>query len=123
MNIKKFLFSTAKTKIGSYMVGETFEKFSKILPVDRVYENDYVIAFWHPKPFWEKHILIVPKKKIKNMISIVDSNQKFYLEVFKAVKSIIEKLKWSEYSLLSNGGERQEVNQLHFHLCTGKELK
>ena len=123
MNINKFLFSTAKTKIGSYIVGETFEKFSNILPVDRVYENEYIIAFWHPKPFWEKHILIVPKKKIKNMISINDSDERYFTEVFSAVKIIIEKLKWSEYSLLSNGGERQEVNQLHFHLCTGKELK
>ena len=68
MSISKFLFSLAKTPIGDYIVGNTFEKFSKVLPVDRVFENDKVIAFWHPKPFWEKHILIVPKKKIKNIV-------------------------------------------------------
>ena len=122
MNLQKFLFSTAKTKIGSFFVGNTFEKLSDILPVNRVYEDELVIAFWHPKPFWEKHILIVPKKNIKNIISIYDSNEKYYLAVFNAVKIIIEKLKWSEYTLLSNGGTRQEINQLHFHLCSGKEI-
>ena len=67
MKLGKFLFSMAKTPIGDYIVGTTFESLSGALPVKRVYENDKVIAFWHPKPFWEQHILIVPKKKIKNV--------------------------------------------------------
>lgn len=112
----------AKTPIGDYVVGTTFELLSSALPVKRVYENDWVIAFWHPKPFWEQHILIVPKKKIKDLISLQDSEMVFVSEVFKAVKVIVGQLGWKEYTLLVNGGDRQEVNQMHFHLCTGKEL-
>lgn len=122
MNIGKFLFSTAKTKVGSYIVGKTFESFSKLLPVLRVYENDLVIAFWHPKPFWEKHILIIPKKAIKSMTTISDADMIYINEVYKTVKTVIGKLEWTEYTLLTNGGQRQEVNQLHFHLCSGKEV-
>ena len=112
----------AKTPIGDYIVGTTFESLSGALPVKRVYENDKVIAFWHPKPFWDQHVLIVPKKKIKNVVSLQDSDMVFVNEVFKAVKIIVEQLNWKEYTLLVNGGDRQEVNQMHFHLCTGKEL-
>lgn len=122
MQLGKFLFSMAKTPIGDYIVGTTFESLSSALPVKRVYENDLVIAFWHPKPFWEQHILIVPKKKIKGIMSIQESDMVFVNEVFRIVKIIVEKLKWEGYSLLVNGGNRQEVNQMHFHLCSGKEL-
>lgn len=122
MKLSKFLFSLAKTPIGDYIVGTTFESMSGILQVKRVYENDEVLAFWHPKPFWEQHVLIVPKKKIKNVVSLQASDMVFVNEVFNAVKVIVEQLNWKEYTLLVNGGDRQEVNQLHFHLCTGKEL-
>jgi len=122
MKLSKFLFSMAKTPIGDYIVGTTFESFSKALPVKRVFENDLVVAFWHPKPFWEQHILIVPKKKIKSMVSLKESDMIFVNEVFKTVKSIVNKLSWKEYTLLINGGSRQEVNQMHFHLCSGREL-
>ncbi len=122
MKLGKLLFSIAKTPIGDYIVGTTFESLSGALPVKRVYENDKVIAFWHPKPFWEQHILIVPKKKIKNVVSLQDSDMVFVNEVFKTVKIIVEQLNWKEYTLLVNGGDRQEVNQMHFHLCNGKEL-
>lgn len=122
MQLGKFLFSMAKTPIGDYIVGTAFESLSSALPIKRVYENDLVVAFWHPKPFWEQHILIVPKKKIKGIMSIQESDMVFVNEVFKAVKIIVEKLNWKGYSLLVNGGDRQEVNQMHFHLCSGKGL-
>ena len=112
----------AKTPIGGYIVGAVFESFSEALPVKRLYENDKLIAFWHPKPFWEQHVLIVPKKKIKNIVSLRNSDLVFVNEVFKVVKIIVGQLNWKEYTLLVNGGDRQEVNQMHFHLCTGKEL-
>ena len=67
----------AKTPIGDYIVGTTFESLSGALPIKRVYENDQVIAFWHPKPFWEQHVLIVPKKKIKNIVSLQYSDMVF----------------------------------------------
>jgi len=122
MKLSKFLFSMAKTPIGDYIVGTVFESHSKVLPVKRVFENELVVAFYHPKPFWEKHVLIVPKKKIKNIVSLTQEDMVYVNEVFKVVKDIVSKLGWKEYTLLINGGDRQEVNQMHFHLCTGKEV-
>jgi histidine triad (HIT) family protein len=123
MKLNNFLFSMAKTPMGDYVVGTAFESFSRALPVERLYENNKVVAFWHPKPFWEQHILIVPKKKIKSMVTLEESDMIYVNEVFKTVKIIVGKLNWKEYTLLVNGGDRQEVNQMHFHLCSGKELK
>ena len=125
MSVSKKLFSLAKTQLGDLIVGIAFGKFSKLLPVKRIKETTKVIAFWHPKPFWEKHILIIPKKQIKNITSLKYEDGEYLHEVFKVAGEIVEELGWEKegYSLLINGGKRQEVNQLHFHLHTGKQIQ
>ena len=122
--MSKKLFTLAKTPIGDLIVGLAFGKFSKLLPVKKVKETDKVIAFWHPKPFWQKHILIVPKKAIKKLTVITEDDLEYIDEVFRVSREIVEKLGWEKekYSLLVNGGKRQEVNQLHFHLASGKQI-
>jgi|SRR3989344_2601473 len=124
MTLSKKLFSLAKTSIGDLIVGIAFGKFSKFLPVKRIMETDTVIAFWHPKPFWEQHILIVPKKGIKNLTSLKETDIHYLNEVFQVANKIIKDLGWEkdDYSLICNGGSRQKVNQLHFHLAKGTQL-
>src|SRR5581483_3646436 len=123
--ISKKLFSLAKSPVGDLIVGLALGKFNKLLPVMRVKETDKVIAFWHPKPFWEKHILIVPKKSIKKLTSLKEEDLKYIDEVFVIAKEIVEELGWEKngYTLLVNGGTRQEVNQLHFHLASGEQIR
>lgn len=120
----KLAFKFAKSPAGDFLVGITFSKFSKLIPVKRVKENDKVIAFYHPKPFWENHIVIVPKKQIKKITYITDEDKNYIFEVFKVAAEIVEELGWEEkgYSIMANGGKRQEVNQIHFHLHSGKFL-
>jgi len=125
MSFSKKLFSLAKSPLGDLIVGLAFGKFSKLLPVKRIVDNDRVIAFWHPKPFWEKHILIIPKKPIKKLTTVTEDDLPYIAEIYRVVKQIVTDLGWDKggYSLITNGGSRQEVNQLHFHLCSGREVK
>ena len=111
-------------KIGNKYVGILFEKFSKVLPVKRIEENDRAIAFWHPKPVYEKHILIVPKKTIENISSFSNKDFAYIQDSFKLAKIIIKNFGWEkkEYKLLINGGKNQKIKQFHFHLISGKEL-
>jgi histidine triad (HIT) family protein len=123
--IKKIIFESSKTAIGSKVVGLVFSKGSKILPVKKVKENKKVVAFWHPKPFWEQHIVIVPKKSIKSVSTLSKETSEYISEVFLVASSIVKKLEWDkdEYSITVNGGKRQEVNQIHFHLHKGIIVK
>ena len=123
--VAKKLFDLGKTPIGDLIVGFAFGKFSKLLPVKKIKETDKAIAFWHPKPSWENHILIVPKKSIKNLTNISDEDLPYFTESLMVAKEIIRDLKWEKeaYTLSVNGGKRQEVNQLHFHLSSGKKIK
>lgn len=124
MSISTEMFKLAKTPLGETIVGFAFGNLASLLPVKRVKETDKVIAFWHPKPFWEKHILIVPKKAIKSMSELKEEDYSYIQDVYKVAKDIVKELGWdkTEYSILTNGGSRQEVNQLHFHLNSGKQL-
>ena len=118
------LFSLAKTPMGDFIVGIAFGKLSKLIPVKRIKETNKIIAFWHPKPFWEKHILIVPKKAIKKITALKDEDLDYVAEVYKVAKEIVKELEWEKdgYTILTNGGNRQEVSQLHFHLASGKQI-
>ncbi len=123
MHISRYLFNLAKTPLGDLIVGLAFGKFSSLLPVKKIIETDKVIAFWHPKPFWEFHILIVPKHPIRSLLSIDSESHVYILEMYEVLKKVITELKWEseEYSTLINGGKRQEVGQIHMHLFKGAE--
>jgi histidine triad (HIT) family protein len=124
MKLSKLFFSLAKSPVGDLIVGVAFGKLSAILPVKKVKETDKVLAFWHPKPFWEKHILLVPKKAIKSLVNFKEEDYTYITEIYKVAKEIVEELNWGDagYTILANGGTRQEVNQVHFHLCSGNEI-
>src|SRR4030042_2482645 len=123
-NFPKSFFSLAKTPLGDFIVGLVFGKFSKLLPVKKIKETDKVIAFWHPKPFWEKHILIVPKKPVKSLVLLKEEDIVFVNEVFDIAKELVKEFGWEKdgYTLSVNGRKTQDVNQLHFHLHSGKEV-
>ena len=118
MSISQKAFSIAKSSLGDLVVGLAFGTLSKLLPVKRVQENDKVIAFWHPKPFWKQHIVIVPKKAIKSITTLTEADEPYVAAVFTMASEIVKKLAWEKggYSITINGGDRQKVKQIHFHL-------
>ena len=113
--------------LGDFIVGAVFTHLTPILPVNKIQETDKAVAFWHPNPYWEKHILIVPKKPIKNLFSIDSRNavdSSYIMGCFELIQKVVKQQNWEDgsYSVLVNGGTIQEVNQLHFHLFSGGEV-
>ena len=97
---------------------------SSIMPIDKLYETDHVVAFYHPKPSHPVHVLIVPKKAIKSLMAFEDTDARYVLEVISAAQHIVKLLKLEEsgYRLIVNGGRYQDVKQVHFHLVSGNAL-
>jgi len=125
MSLSEQIFKLAKTPLGDFIVGVAFgTPLVNLLPVKKIKISDKVIAFWHPKPFWQKHIVLVPRKPIKSLTSISEDDLKYIAEIYKVIQEIVIELKWdkSGYSVLINGGNRQEINQIHFHLFSGDEI-
>jgi histidine triad (HIT) family protein len=112
------LLSLARSRLGSWLTGWAFAHLSFALPVRRVCETDTLLAFWHPRPLYPVHILLVPKKAITTLDALTPADDVFLLDALRTAHKIAAELGLAERGcrLLVNGGAYQEVPQLHFHL-------
>lgn len=104
--------------------------FGKIIrgeaPAEKVYESDDIIAFKDIAPLAPVHVLIIPKKEIKD-ISYAEQDDKVLLGemLLVANKIAIEmEIVQSGYRLVFNCGDDagMVVPHLHLHLIGGASL-
>jgi histidine triad (HIT) family protein len=93
-----------------------FENMSFAIPVKRLRETDTLLAFYHPKPSYPFHVIIVPKKAVASLMQLDPSDAAFLSDLYATVQSLVDEFKLPAYRLIVNGGEFQEFPQLHFHL-------
>ena len=86
------------------------------IPVKRLRETDTLMAFYHPKPSYKFHVLLVPKKSVKTLQGLDPNDSAFLTELYSTVQSLIDEFQLPAYRLIVNGGEYQDFPQLHFHL-------
>lgn len=86
-------------------------------------ENDKVVAFNDIHPQAPTHILIVPKKHIKEFYSLTAEDNDEYLAIKDAIIEVIKRyaLHDAGYKIEVNGGGRQDIDHLHFHLLSQKK--
>jgi histidine triad (HIT) family protein len=97
------------------------ENMIELLPVNIISETRSLICFYHPQPAYPVHILLVPKKDIRDLSQLDPMKDEFLPDMFSTVRTLIEELDLEKkgYRLIVNGGEYQEFPQLHFHLVSG----
>lgn len=119
--IGRGLFRFARSGAGGAIAGWSFAHASDAIPVTRLWETDHVIAFRHPQPSYAVHILIVPKRRIPTLLDLHDGNMRVVGDVIAVTQRLVRDLDLtnSGYRLQVNGGEYQDVRQLHFHLISG----
>jgi histidine triad (HIT) family protein len=95
---------------------------SFVLPVERLHETDTLVAFHHPRPSHPLHILLVPKRKLSNLMAVQPADSDFFTDLYRTVQKLVIEfnLEAPGYTLLVNGGAYQDVPHLHFHLISGK---
>jgi diadenosine tetraphosphate (Ap4A) HIT family hydrolase len=107
------------------IVGNVFQHCSWAIPVKKVYSSKEIIAFYHPMPSYENHIIISPKRAVKNLQQMaLDSFSRDFVKIWETAKDIC--VMHPEYNdsfvIVANGGKRQEVQQVHFHMFTNHEI-
>lgn len=123
--LKKLLFKIAKGPFMGKIVGNVFQHCSWAIPVKKVYSSKDIIAFYHPMPSYENHIIISPKRAVKNLQQMaLDSFSRDFVKIWETAKDIC--VMHPEYNdsfvIVANGGKRQEVQQVHFHMFTNHEI-
>ncbi len=123
--VKKLLFKIAKGPFMGNIVGKAFQHCSWAIPVKKVYSSKEIIAFYHPQPSYENHMILSPKRAVKNLQQMgSDSFSKYFVKIWETAKNIC--VMHPEYNdsfvIVANGGKRQEVQQVHFHMFTNHDI-
>jgi len=91
---------------------------SFVIPVKRLRETETLLAFYHPKPAYKFHVLLVPKKSIISVKELDPTDSVFLIELYTTVQNLVDEFHLTAYRLIVNGGEYQDFPQLHFHLIS-----
>jgi histidine triad (HIT) family protein len=99
------------------------EVLSGKTPVEKVYETDNVLAFRHTRPFWETHVVVIPKTHIGSLLTLNDTE--LLIELFDVVKKVAAMVvnECAAARVLTNLGEYQDSKHLHFHVNSGKQIR
>ena len=109
--------------------------FAKILrgeiPCKKIYEDDFVLAFYDVNPQKKIHALVIPKGEYVNFDDFSSqASEKEIVSLIKGIGIVAKKLGVSEvvkgggYRSLVNVGKDggQEVPHLHFHIFGGEKV-
>ena len=88
------------------------------IPVKRLRETETLLAFYHPKPAYQFHVLLVPKKSVASLKEFDSKDSAFLIDLYSTVQSLVAEFQLTAYRLIVNGGEYQDFPQLHFHLIS-----
>jgi histidine triad (HIT) family protein len=103
------------------LIGWIFAHMSFAIPVKRLRETGTLMAFYHPKPAYPFHVLLVSKKAIASLKELDSADTAFLTDVYSTVQNIVKEYQLAAYRLILNGGEYQDFPQLHFHLISEVE--
>ncbi len=95
------------------------------IPSNRVYEDEYCLAFHDINPQTPVHVLVIPKTHIASADEITADNSASVAKIFEAIPVIAKSAGLTNgYRIISNCGEDacQTVKHLHFHIMGGKRL-
>lgn len=99
---------------------------AKEIPVQPIYEDEYVLAFPDINPAAPVHVLVIPKKHIANLLEVDKQDQSLMGHMMAAIKQIAEQIDLADegfrvvINTKENGG--QTVHHLHCHILGGRSM-
>ena len=95
------------------------------IPTEFLYEDDQLVVFKDINPLAPIHLLLVPKKHIRSINDLDDSDTTIVSDLIMTAKNMAEKMSVNKsgYRIFFNveKGGGQEVFHLHLHLIGGWE--
>ena len=94
------------------------------IPSKKVYEDEYVYAFYDIDPQAPSHFLVIPKEHIPSAAAITPENSAAVAHCFEAIAKITKDLGIESFRVVSNIGESagQTVFHLPFHVLAGRDM-
>ena len=93
--------------------------------VDKVIETDNVLAYYHTRPSYQSHIVVIPKKHISSFTALGDEDSGLLLDLLTVAKTIARQTveKYGACRVITNLGDYQDSKHLHWHIVYGSNRK
>lgn len=90
-----------------------------------VAEDERVLAFHHTRPFWETHVVIVPKRHLASFTTVTEADEADLRAVLAVVQRIARDVEVEQgaAAVLTNLGRYQDSKHLHIHVHSGPQLR
>ena len=97
------------------------------IPSNKVFEDEFTLAFWDINPAAPTHILVIPKTHISGLNDLNNENINIMTKLTSTAREICdnEGIESEGYRWVINSGEDggQTVFHLHLHILGGRNLK
>ena len=95
------------------------------IPATIVRETDTTVAFRDINPQAPTHVLVVPKKAVRNVAELADADEALAGHLLLVCRWLVKELKLDGgYRIVANVGPDggQSVDHLHLHILGGRQL-
>ncbi|MBU3811522.1 MAG: HIT domain-containing protein [Candidatus Niameybacter stercoravium] len=92
------------------------------IEVKKVMETENVLAYYHTKPSYPVHIVVIPKKHISSLITLSDEDNELLLELLTVIRKVAATIveEHGACKVITNLGDYQDSKHLHWHLIANK---
>ena len=103
-------------EIAGLLASVAIQRAPGLLP-NVILETDLTLVIEHPAPQAENHVVLIPKRDIKNVGSFAEGDEEYIVDLMASASRIVQERGLKDYRIWSNGPARQLVGYLHFHLA------
>ena len=98
---------------------------SRKIAVKKIFETENILAYYHTKPFWETHIVVIPKKHISSLLTLEKADEPLLLELLEVIRQVAGQVvqETGAARVLTNLGKYQDSKHLHFHINSGEQIQ
>ena len=93
--------------------------------VEKVWETEDTLAFYHTRPFYEIHIVVIPKKHIPSLIDVKPEEKDLMADLFAVIQKVSEMVnnQHGACKVSTNIGDYQSNKHMHWHVHYGERIK
>ncbi|MCD7034522.1 HIT domain-containing protein [Metabacillus sp. GX 13764] len=93
--------------------------------IEKVLETDRTVAFYHTRPFYEVHIVVIPKKHITFLIDIAPEDKIELDDLLSVIQKVSRQVndEYGACTVSTNIGNYQSNKHMHWHVHFGDRIK
>ena len=112
---------------GADYIGDDFYcdvAIPRTVPLEVVHEDELVLAYHHTRPFWQVHVVVVPKRHIASLTTVDVGDEQDVRALLAVVQRIAKDVEQAHgaAAVLTNLGTYQDSKHLHVHVHSGPQL-